>query len=167
MDQEQLDELAASIRENGILQPLIVTPADEPGKYILIAGERRLIAAAQAGLKTVPTIIREASEQQRLELALIENVQRADLTPLEAAEAYRQLGDDFNLSHEQIAQRLGKSRVSITNTIRLLKLPDDVRQALDTGLISEMPVFYSACPHLSTICRIANNYSPGAPCSPN
>jgi len=137
MDQEQLDELAASIRENGILQPLIVTPAEEPGKYTLIAGERRLIAATQAGLKTVPTIIRQASEQQRLELALIENVQRADLTPLEAAEAYRQLGDDFNLSHEQIAQRLGKSRVSITNTIRLLKLPDDVRQALATGLISE------------------------------
>jgi len=137
MDQEQLDELTASIRENGILQPLIVTPSDEPGKFILIAGERRLIAAAQAGLTTVPTIIREASEQQRLELALIENVQRADLTPLEAAEAYRQLGDDFNLSHEQIAQRLGKSRVAITNTIRLLKLPDDVRQALDTGLISE------------------------------
>jgi ParB family chromosome partitioning protein len=135
--QEELAELAASIRENGILQPLIVSPADEPGKYILIAGERRLLAAGLAGLDSVPAIVREASEQQRLELALIENVQRTDLTPLEAAEAYRQLADDFNLSHEQIAQQLGKSRVSITNTLRLLKLPEDVRQSLARGEISE------------------------------
>lgn len=134
---EELAELAASIRENGIIQPLIVTPAKEPGKYTLIAGERRLLAASMAGLNSVPVIIREASEQQRLELALIENVQRADLMPLEAAEAYRQLADDFNLSHEQIAQRLGKSRVSITNTIRLLKLPDEARDALNKGEISE------------------------------
>ncbi len=137
MDQEELAELAASIRENGILQPLIVSPTDEPNTYILIAGERRLLAAGMAGLDTVPVIVREASDQQRLELALIENVQRADLTPLEAAEAYRQLVDDFSLSHEQIAQQLGKSRVAITNTLRLLKLPDDVRQALTSGKISE------------------------------
>jgi len=135
--QDELAELADSIRENGILQPLIVTPAAEPGKYTLIAGERRLLAAGLAGLDSVPVIIREASEQQRLELALIENVQRSDLTPLEAAEAYRQLADDFNLSHEQIAKRLGKSRVSITNTIRLLKLPEDVRNALTKKEISE------------------------------
>jgi len=137
MAQEELSELAASIRENGILQPLIVSPAAESGRYTLIAGERRLLAASLAGLDSVPVIIREVSEQQRLELALIENVQRADLTPLEAAEAYRQLTDDFNLSHEQIAKRLGKSRVSITNTIRLLKLPDDVRTALIKEEISE------------------------------
>ena len=137
MDQEELAELAASIRENGILQPLIVTPGDDAGKYTLIAGERRLLAAGMAGLDSVPVIIREASEQKLLELALIENVQRTDLTPLEAAEAYRQLADDFNLSHEQIAQQLGKSRVSITNTLRLLKLPDDVRQVLANGEISE------------------------------
>jgi ParB family chromosome partitioning protein len=137
IDQEELAELAASIRENGILQPLIVTPAEEPDKYILIAGERRLLAAGLAGLDSVPVIIREATEQQRLELALIENVQRADLTPLEAAEAYRQLADDFNQSHEQIAQQLGKSRVSITNTLRLLKLPEDVRLSLTRGEISE------------------------------
>jgi ParB family transcriptional regulator, chromosome partitioning protein len=137
MDQEELEELAASIRKIGILQPLIVAPADEPGKYILIAGERRLLAAGMAGLDTVPVLVREASEQQRLELALIENVQRADLTPLEAAEAFRQLADDFNLSHEQIALTLGKSRVSITNTLRLLKLPDNVRQSLASGEISE------------------------------
>ncbi|MGE5123254.1 MAG: ParB/RepB/Spo0J family partition protein [Acidobacteriaceae bacterium] len=135
--QEQLAELAASIRENGILQPLIVTPSKEPGKYTLIAGERRLLAARMAGLASVPVIIREASEQQRLELAVIENVQRTDLTPLEAAEAFRQLNEEFSLSHEQIAQRLGKSRVVITNTIRLLKLPEDVRTALSKGNISE------------------------------
>jgi ParB family transcriptional regulator, chromosome partitioning protein len=137
MDQEELEELAASIRKNGILQPLIVAPADEPGKYVLIAGERRLLAASMAGLDSVPVVVRDASEQERLELALIENVQRADLTPLEAAEAFRQLADDFNLSHEQIAQQLGKSRVAITNTLRLLKLPEDVRHSLATGEISE------------------------------
>lgn len=137
MNQEELTELAASIRENGILQPLIVTPADEPDKFELIAGERRLLAAGMAGLETVPVIIREASEQQRLELALIENVQRTDLTPLEAAEAYRQLADDFNLSHEQIAHQLGKSRVAISNTLRLLKLPNDVRHSLAVGEITE------------------------------
>ena len=137
MDQEELEELAASIRKNGILQPLIVAPTDEPGKYVLIAGERRLLAASMAGHDSVPVVVREASEQERLELALIENVQRADLTPLEAAEAYRQLADDFNLSHEQIAQQLGKSRVAITNTLRLLKLPEDIRHSLATGEISE------------------------------
>jgi len=137
MDKEELSELAASIQKNGILQPLIVTTAAEPGKYTLIAGERRLLAAGIAGLDTVPVILREASEQHRLELALIENVQRTNLTPLESAEAYRQLADDFNLSHEQIAQQLGKSRVAITNTLRLLKLPDDARQSLANGEISE------------------------------
>jgi ParB family chromosome partitioning protein len=137
MDQEELAELAASIREHGILQPLIVSPADEADKYQLIAGERRLIAASMAGLDSVPVIIRQASEEHRLEMALIENVQRADLTPLEAADAYRQLADDFNLSHEQIAQQLGKSRVAITNTLRLLNLPDEARKALAEGEISE------------------------------
>ena len=137
MDKDELSGLADSIRENGILQPLIVTLGSEPGKYILIAGERRLLAASLAGLETVPAIVREASEQERLELALIENVQRSNLTPLEAAEAFRQLTDDFNLSHEQIAQKLGKSRVAVTNTLRLLKLPDDVRQSLAKGEISE------------------------------
>jgi ParB family chromosome partitioning protein len=137
MDSQELEELAASIRKNGILQPLIVAPTAEPDKYILIAGERRLLAAGMAGLETVPVIVREASEQERLELALIENVQRADLTPLEAAEAYRQLAEDFNLSHEQISEQVGKSRVSITNTLRLLKLPEDVQKALTAGDISE------------------------------
>jgi len=137
MDQQELEELAASIRTHGILQPLIVAPTEVPGKYVLIAGERRLIAAGMAGLDAVPVIIREASEQEGLQLALIENVQRADLTPLEAAEAYRQLTDDFNLSHEQISQQVGKNRVTITNTLRLLKLPEDVQNALAKGEISE------------------------------
>jgi ParB family chromosome partitioning protein len=137
MNLEELEELAASIRKNGILHPLIVAPGEEVGKYTLIAGERRLIAAGMAKLDSVPVIIREASEQERLELALIENVQRADLTPLEAAEAFRQLADEFNLSHEQIAQQLGKSRVSITNTLRLLNLPENVRQSLADGEITE------------------------------
>jgi ParB family chromosome partitioning protein len=137
MDQEELAELADSIRANGILVPLIVSPGEEPDQYTLIAGERRLLAAGMAGLENVPVIVRAASEQERLELALIENVQRADLTPLEAAEAYRQLNDDFNLSHEQIAHQLGKSRVAITNTLRLLNLPEDVRQSLARGEISE------------------------------
>jgi ParB family chromosome partitioning protein len=137
MDQEALEELAASISKNGILHPLIVAPTENAGKYTLIAGERRLIAAGMAKLDSVPVIIREASEQERLELALIENVQRADLTPLEAAEAYRQLADDFNLSHDQIAQQLGKSRVSITNTLRLLNLPENIQQALAKGEITE------------------------------
>ncbi len=137
MDQVELEELAASIRKNGILQPLIVSSSETPGKYILVAGERRLVAAGMAGLEEVPVIVRQASEQERLELALIENVQRADLTPLEAAEAYRQLAEDFNLSHEQISDQVGKSRVSITNTLRLLKLPEDVRQALSAGKITE------------------------------
>jgi ParB family chromosome partitioning protein len=134
---EELNELAASIRENGIIQPLIITRAAQHGEYILIAGERRLLAARQAGLETVPVVIREATEQQRLELALIENVQRADLTPLEAADAYRQLADDFNLTHDQIAIRVGKSRVSVTNTLRLLKLPESIQAGLAEEHITE------------------------------
>ena len=137
MRPEDLQELADSIREHGIIQPLIVTqdPGDE--MYTLIAGERRLRAAKIAGLDLVPVILRQATDQQMLELALIENVQRADLTPLETAEAYRQLNESFGMSHEEIAQRVGKSRVAVTNTLRLLKLPKSGREALAEGLISE------------------------------
>jgi ParB family chromosome partitioning protein len=137
MDPEKLNELAASIREHGIIQPIIVTQGALPDHYTLVAGERRLLAARQAGLETIPAILREATEQQRLELALIENVQRTDLGPLEAAEAYRQLDEEFGLSHEEIAVRVGKSRVTITNTLRLLKLPPVVRQALAEERTSE------------------------------
>jgi ParB family chromosome partitioning protein len=136
-DQSELHDLAESIRQHGVIQPLIVSLGELPDTYILIAGERRLLAARQAGLDHVPALLREASDQQRLEMALVENVQRADLGPLEAAEAYRQLADEFGLSHEQIAERVGKSRVSVTNTLRLLKLPADVRQALAERALSE------------------------------
>ncbi|MEW6092853.1 MAG: ParB/RepB/Spo0J family partition protein [Chloroflexota bacterium] len=134
---EGLQELTDSVREHGVLQPLIVTPGDASGHYVLIAGERRLQAAKLAGLTAVPVIVRQATDQQRLELAIIENVQRSDLSALEEAEAYRQLAEDFDLSHEAIAARVGKSRVAVTNTLRLLKLPDSVKNALIEGRIAE------------------------------
>ena len=137
MHPEELQDLTASIREHGVLQPLIVTPGDMQGRYILIAGERRLQAARLAGLASVPVLVRQATDQQRLELAIIENVQRSDLSALEQAEAYRQLAEDFKLSHEDIAARVGKSRVAVTNTLRLLKLPDAVKNALIEGRVSE------------------------------
>lgn len=137
MQEDALAELAASIREHGILQPLIVTQDPFTGRYTLIAGERRLRAARLAGQETVPVIVRLASEQQRLELALIENVQRADLGALETAEAYQRLVEEFGLSHDEIADRVGKSRVTVTNTLRLLKLPDPIRAVLGDGRISE------------------------------
>jgi len=136
-DEEEIQELAASIEAHGIIQPLIVSEAVRAGEYLLIAGQRRWMAARLAGLNTVPAIIRPASDQERLEIALIENVQRADLNPLEAAEAYRQLVEDFDLSHEEIAARVGKNRVTITNTLRLLKLPEDIKKCLRENEISE------------------------------
>ena len=136
-DELELEELAASIREHGIIQPLILFETEESGKYCLIAGERRWLAARKAGLDSVPVIIRQASQQELLEIALVENVQRADLSPLEAAEAFRQLSEEFELSHEQIAARVGKSRAAVTNTLRLLKLPASVQKALAAGHISE------------------------------
>jgi ParB family chromosome partitioning protein len=134
---DELKELTASVREHGVLQPLIVTNGKPAGHYVLIAGERRLQAARLAGLEAVPVLVRQATDQQRLELAIIENVQRSDLSPLEEAEAYRQLAEDFELSHEDIAVRVGKSRVAVTNTLRLLKLPDSVKNALIERRISE------------------------------
>jgi ParB family transcriptional regulator, chromosome partitioning protein len=137
IDDEALQELAASIIEHGILQPLIVSKEPSLDGYTLIAGERRWRAAQLAGLSMVPAIERSVSEQNQLELALIENLQRTDLTPLEMAEAYRHLADDFSLTHEQIAERVGKSRASVSNTIRLLNLPEQVRKSLAENLISE------------------------------
>lgn len=136
-DQEELRELAESIREHGVIQPLILTQGKTAEQFTLIAGERRLLAAQLIELELVPAIIRGASDQELVELALVENVQRADLGPLETAEAYRQLSEDFKMSHEVIAARVGKNRVTITNTLRLLKLPDDVKQSLASGEISE------------------------------
>jgi ParB family chromosome partitioning protein len=135
-DIEELENLAASIREHGVIQPLIVSPG-KSGIYILIAGERRLQASRKAGLKTVPVVIRHATDQQLLELALIENVQRADLNPIEEAEAYQHLAKEFKMSHDAIAARVSKSRVAVTNTIRLLDASAAVKQALVDGQISE------------------------------
>lgn len=158
-DPAQMAELESSIRTHGVLQPLIVTRGPMPDEYVLVAGERRWLAARQAGLESVPAVLREASEQQLVELALVENVQRADLEPLEAAEAYRQLVEDFGLSHEEVAARVGKSRVAITNTLRLLKLPAEVQQALVDGKITEghgrvllaLPTPEAQCAALKTI----------------
>lgn len=134
---DELNELAESIRENGIIQPLIISPSEFPGEYYLIAGERRLMAARLLNMESVPVVIREVNELQQLELALVENVQREDLSPLETAEAYRQLADSFSMSHDEIAKKVGKSRVAVTNSIRLLKLPDEVKRALQENKISE------------------------------
>jgi ParB family chromosome partitioning protein len=136
-DESELADLAQSIREHGILQPLIVTAGSQPGRYTLVAGERRLMAARLAGMTHAPALVRDAGEQARLELALIENLQRANLSPLELAQAYAHLHEEFGLKHEQIAARVGKSRVAVTNTLQLLKLTPQARQALVDGRISE------------------------------
>jgi ParB family chromosome partitioning protein len=136
-DPAALEELAASIRAHGVLQPLVVAQTGAPGRFVLIAGERRLEAAKLAGLPTVPVLVREATDQQMLELALIENIQRADLGPLETALAYKQLVDDFKLSHEEIAARVGKRRPTVSNTLRLLKLPQRILDALADQRIVE------------------------------
>ncbi len=136
-DPAALEELAASIAEHGIIQPLIVTQAPGPGeRYWLIAGERRWRAAQLAGLEEVPAILREATPQQLLEWALVENVQRADLNPLEEAAAYQALMQEFGLTQAQVAERVGKSRSAVANTVRLLALPPAVQEALTNGAIS-------------------------------
>lgn len=135
-DFEELENLAASIREHGVIQPLVVSPGKN-GMFTLIAGERRLQAARKAELKTVPVVVRHATDQQLLELALIENVQRADLNAIEEAEAYQHLAKEFKMSHETIASRVGKSRVAVTNTLRLLDASGAVKQALVDGKITE------------------------------
>ncbi len=141
MDPDALQELADSIKEHGLIQPLIVTTApdstEQSPRYQLIAGERRLSAAKLAGLDRVPVIVRGATPLEMLELALVENIQRADLNALEEASAYRQLMDDFHLTQEEVAVKVGKNRTTITNSLRLLKLPEDIRAALADGLISE------------------------------
>src|SRR6266403_5007933 len=130
-DEAALAALADSIRRHGLLQPLVVRRV--AGHYELIAGERRLRAAVRAGLEKVPVIVREADPGDRLELALIENVQRENLTALEEAEAYRHLGQEYGFTQEEIAARVGKSRPAITNSLRLLGLPDAVKALLESG----------------------------------
>src|SRR3989339_320328 len=130
-----LEDLIASIKEHGILQPLVVTRAG--AKYELIAGERRLRASRALGLKTVPAIVRDASEQEKLELALIENIQRQDLNAVEEAIAYKALVDEFGLTQDAVAARVGKSRSAVANILRLLDLPDEVIAALREGRITK------------------------------
>ena len=139
MDPDSLAELAASIKEHGLLQPLIVTRALPTARapFQLIAGERRWRAAQQAGLGVVPVLLKEATPQQFLELALVENIQRSDLNPLEEAEAYQALMSDFNLNQQHVADRVGKSRVAVANTLRLLRLPERVKTLLADGVLSE------------------------------
>jgi ParB family chromosome partitioning protein len=130
-----LRELADSIREKGVLQP-VLAEADGGGGYIIVAGERRVRAARLAGLEKIPVVIRQFTAQEKLEIALIENVQREDLSPLEEARAYKRLMEIADLSQEQIAQKVGKDRSTVANAIRLLKLPEDAQAALDQRTLS-------------------------------
>lgn len=133
-DQQSIEELAQSIKEKGVIQPLLVRRRGD--NYELIAGERRLRAAKSMGLKEIPIIVREVSDQDSLELALIENIQREELNPIEEAHAYQHLIDKFQVTQEKISEVMGKARVSITNTLRLLKLPYEIQEELKKGRIS-------------------------------
>ena len=146
--QESLQELADSIREHGVLQPLVVTKKGD--KYQIVAGERRWRASRLAGLKTVPVIVRTLDAQNKLELSIIENAQREDLNPIELATAYAKLKAKFNLSNEEIGKRVGKSAASVINTMRLLKLPDEAKRAMQEHNLMEGPMrpLISASPEL-------------------
>src|SRR5690606_8505601 len=132
-DPEQLEELTNSIREQGVMQPLLVRPSEDPNQFELIAGERRLRAAQLAGLHDVPVIIRDVDDKEALELAIIENVQRVDLNPLEEAQGYGQLVEQFDYTQQDLAQVIGKSRSHVANTMRLLRLPQDVKDMVARG----------------------------------
>ncbi len=131
----EFDELVASIRRHGVLQPVVARPIE--GGYQIVAGERRFKAAQAAGLATIPAVVREISDREALEVALIENLRREDLNPMERARAYLRLGGEFGLTQEEIADAIGGSRSSIANTMRLLDLPEEVQQAIDHGRLSE------------------------------
>ena len=135
-DTDQLDELTNSIREKGVMQPLLVRPSEDPNIFEIIAGERRWRAAQRAGLHDVPVIIREVDDKEALELAIIENVQRVDLNPLEEAQGYEQLIEQFSYTQQDLAQVIGKSRSHVANTLRLLKLPKDVRELVSGGQLT-------------------------------
>jgi ParB family transcriptional regulator, chromosome partitioning protein len=133
-DDDSLEEMAISMKEVGVLQPVVVTTGD--GGYVLIAGERRWRAAKRAGLSAIPAVIREATGQPTLVEALIENVQRQDLTPLEEAHAYQQLLENYGMTQDKVAERVGKSRPAVANTLRLLQLPLEVQEMVDAGDLS-------------------------------
>ena len=132
-DTEQLEELTNSIREKGVMQPLLVRPSEDPNIFEIIAGERRWRAAQRAGLHDVPVVIREVDDKEALELAIIENVQRVDLNPLEEAQGYEQLIEQFSYTQQDLAQIISKSRSHVANTLRLLKLPREVRDMVSRG----------------------------------
>lgn len=132
---EHLEELVNSIKEHGVLQPIVVTETPD-GRYELIMGERRLRASKIAGRDSIPAVIRSATEQQKMELALIENVQRADLDPIEEARAYLRLSDEFGMTQDQVGERVGKSRPHVANIIRLLQLPEEIQRAIADRRIS-------------------------------
>ncbi len=134
MDDQRIDELARSIRGNGLIQPIAVRKVE--GRYEIIAGERRWRAAQRAGLLKVPVVVRDIPEERLLAAALIENIQREDLNPIEEATAYRRLGDQFHLTQEQIAEAVGKDRSSVANYVRLLKLPREIREHVGSGALS-------------------------------
>lgn len=134
-DEEKIQELAASIREKGILQPVVVKKVGE-ASYILICGERRFRAAEVCGLKAIPAVVKDVANDDFLEWALIENIQRQDLNALEEAEAYRRLAEERMLSHDDIAKRLGKSRVTVTNILRLLRLPEEIQRMMNEDRLS-------------------------------
>ncbi|HUC78622.1 MAG TPA: ParB/RepB/Spo0J family partition protein [Candidatus Saccharimonadales bacterium] len=149
-DQVAIDQLSKSIKQYGILQPLIVSPkAKDETRFIIIAGERRWLAAKKAGLKTVPVIVRTIKELERLEIAIVENVQRVDLSPLEQALSIERLHELFNMSYSSIANKLGKAENTIINIVRLLQLPDTVKNALNDRTISEG--------HARTLISLKNN----------
>jgi len=134
---ESVRELAESIREHGVIQPLVVSAGASPGTFQLIAGERRLRAARLAGLQRAPVVVKEAADSELLELALVENLQREDLNPLEEAQAYRRLADEFGMTQEAIATRVGRSRTAVANSTRLLTLSNEIKESLATGQITE------------------------------
>ena len=137
ISEESIAELTASIREHGILQPLLVSVGEAEGTYQLVAGERRLRAARLAGLTRVPVMVKEAASRELLELALVENLQREDLNPLEEAQAYRRLTEEFGMTQEAIAARVGRSRTAVANSVRLLALSDEMKESLAGGTMTE------------------------------
>ena len=134
-DETKLAELAASIQATGVVQPIVVRPCKD-GRYTLITGERRWLASKQAGKSTVPAMVREVSDLQTMEMTVVENLQRADLNPMEQARAYERLSREFRQTQEQMAERTGKDRATVANFLRLLRLPDDVQQMVEAGQLS-------------------------------
>ena len=137
-DEQAMAELVQSVQENGVLQPIVVRPLPpgEDAKFELVMGERRLRASKQAGLRTVPAVVKDTADEQMLQEALLENLHRLQLTPLEEASAYQQLIDDFGITHEELGQRIGRNRTTITNTIRLLRLPETIQRKVAAGVIT-------------------------------